>query len=205
MSHRKINYFHKNKIIYRRDPINDIPTKSYYWGNYYDYGTYECYSLFNSKAKITSFKSLKWHLLVIWHLNKNMELNEFKKLAYHMLDINNGFVTFTPKTSQIKNIIKDVCACDLEKPPKNKIRKIIFKDGSGLTVNEKLSIVGSIIGRSNKADSYDIYEGMLLLNEKNEKITIKKLAFVLNVSTRTIYRNITDELTLEKKILNEQL
>ena len=39
--------------------------------------------------------------------------------------------------------------CDLEEPPKNKLRKFIFKDNSGLTLSEKLSIVGKMIGKAN--------------------------------------------------------
>ena len=200
-----MKYFHDNKIIYRRDPISDIPSEKYYWGNYYKDGTYQCYSLFNSKAKITSFKSLKWHLLVLRYLNPNIDLNEFKSLVNYILNIENGFVTFTPSEASKISIISDVYQCDLDRPPKNKIRKIVFKDGIHLSVNEKLSIVGTIIGRSKKADSSDIYEAMLLINEKKEKITVSKLAKTLKVSTRTIYRNINDELTLEKKVLNEQL
>ena len=37
------------------------------------------------------------------------------------------------------------------------------------------------------------------------KITISKIAKVLNVSTRTIYRNITHEIKKEKILLNEEI
>lgn len=205
MSHRNMKYFHDNRLIYRRDPISDVPYSQHYWGDYYKDGTYQCYTLFNSKAKINSFKSLKWHLLVLWHINNNMSLKDFKTLTRHIVKVENGFITFTLSEKLINVVINDVYQSDLDRPPKNRIRKIIFKDGLNITVSEKLSIVGSVIGRTKQADSSDIYETMLLINENKKKITISKLAKLLNVSTRTIFRNMNEALNAEKKILNEKL
>ena len=61
----KLEYLNRKRIIYRRNPINDIPTSVYNWGWYYKDGTYECYELFRSKAKITrnvyvEYKPLVW-------------------------------------------------------------------------------------------------------------------------------------------------
>ena len=68
MSHeRNLKYLNNNRIVYRRDPIFDIPDKETKDYKLYTNGTHECYELFRSKAKITSFKSLKWHLLVLWY------------------------------------------------------------------------------------------------------------------------------------------
>ena len=94
---------------------------------------------------------------------------------------------------------------DLEYPPKNKLRKVIFNDTCGLEVSEKLSIVGSIIGRSKAVAADDIYDAMLTLNEAKQTITAKKLASYFDCSTRTIYRNMTQELKKEKELLNSQL
>ena len=95
--------------------------------------------------------------------------------------------------------------CDLEKPPKNKLRKIIFKDYSGLTTEEKMSIVGKMIGKSKKIHEDDIYQCMLDINELGKKITITSLAGLLNCSARTIHRNMSNELKKEKELLNQQL
>ena len=79
MSHeRNMKYFNAKRVIYRREPITDIPTKVYDWGNYYENGTHECYELFRSKAKITTYKSLKWHMLVLWYLNPDLTQDNFK-------------------------------------------------------------------------------------------------------------------------------
>ena len=202
---RDMSYLNKNRIIYRRGPVNDQPTETYEWGSFYEKGTHECYELFRSKAKITSYKSLKWHLLVLWYLNPQLDQDKFEQLAYYVAEKNNGFVTFTIPEMLLKNIIYEVSMSDLDYPPKNRIRKVIFKDVTGLTKQEKLSIVGKLIGRGSKASAEDIYETMLLLHDKEEKITISKIAKILKVSTRTVYRNMTHELTKEKELLNEEI
>lgn len=114
-------------------------------------------------------------------------------------------MTIAMSKASIKNLIDEVLEIDLEEPPKNKIRKIIFKDNSGLETTEKLSIVGKLIGRKKLAEPDDIYETMLYLHEDDKKITISRIAKVLNVSTRTIYRNITHEIKKEKILLNEEI
>jgi hypothetical protein len=79
MSHeRNLKYFINRRIIYRRDPINDKPSESYDWGNFYKDGTYECYTLFRSRGKITTYKSLKWHLLVLWYLNPKLDQDDLE-------------------------------------------------------------------------------------------------------------------------------
>ena len=53
MSHRNLDHLHRRKIIYRSFPTTDKPSKVFQWGYFYEEGTYECYDLFRSKAKIT--------------------------------------------------------------------------------------------------------------------------------------------------------
>ena len=205
MSHRKLEYLNRRRIVYRRDPITDTPSESFSWGDFYESGTYQCYDLFRSDAKITSYKSFKWHVLVLWYLNFSLTYDDILELSYYLADKENGFVTISLSDASIKNLVDEVFEMDLEEPPKNKMRKIIFKDNTGLKTHEKLSIVGKLIGKKKKADAPDIYEAMLHIHENNKKITIAKVAKILNVSTRTIYRNITDEIKNEKILLNEEV
>jgi hypothetical protein len=200
---RNMSYLHNNKVIYKRFPIQDQPTENYDWGWFYEEGTHECYELFRSKAKITTYKSLKWHLLVLWYLNPQITQDKFTELAEYIAKEQNGFVAFKLPKSILNKIIYDVSMMDLDRPPNNKQRKVIFKDSTGLTVNEKLSIVGKLIGRSKKATPEDIYDAMLYINDINKKITISGIAKSLNVTTRTVYRNMTDELKREKELLNQ--
>jgi hypothetical protein len=202
---RKMQYLLNNRIVYRRYPIKDRPTEIYEWGWFYNEGTHECYELFRSKAQITTFKSLKWHLLVLWYLNPQLTQDKFEELSWYIAEKSNGFATFDVPEQILKQMMYEISMMDLERPPKNKLRKVIFKDNTGLSKSEKLSIVGKLIGRNSKATPGDIYETMLLLHDDDKKITIARIAKVLGVSTRTVYRNMTHELTKEKKLLNEEV
>lgn len=205
MSHRNLEFLNRRRIVYRRGPITDTPSESYSWGDFYETGTYECYELFRSKAKITSYRSMKWHLLVLWYLNPQLTYDEITDLARFISDKDNGFTTIKLSDASIVNLVDEVFEKDLEEPPTNKMRKIIFRDGCGLEAREKLSIVGKMVGRMKKAEPPDIYEAMLGIHDNNKKITISKIAKTLNVSTRTVYRNITEEIRKEKILLNEEI
>jgi len=74
-----------------------------------------------------------------------------------------------------------------------------------LSKEEKLRIVGSLIGRSKRVHQDDIYECMLDLNDMGKKITMGRIAGLLDCSTRTIHRNMCQELRKEKELLNQQL
>jgi hypothetical protein len=204
MSHN-MDYLHRNKIIYRRYPINDKPTAKYNWGWYYENGTYEYYSLFHSKSKITSYKSLTWHLKVLCYLNQNINEEKFLDLVKHISDKKNGFISFNIDDNNLHSIIIRVTSSNSSIAPKNRLRKVIFKDGTGLSTYDKLKITGSIIGRNKNASESDIYEIMLYIHEQSEKITIKKISDLLNVTTRTIYRNMSEDLKKEKDLFNEEL
>ena len=199
---RDLKYLNTNRIIYRRDS-EDKPTTIYEWGYYFENGTHGFYDLFRSKAKINSYKSLKWHLLTLWYLNPKLTMDEFKELSEVIAYEKNGFTTFKVPERILQNIIYEVYMEDLEKPPKNKLRKIIFKQMCGLSTSEKLSIVGQIIGRK-KIHADDIYQCMIDINDLSQKITINKIAKLLKCSSRTIHRNMGEELKREKELLNRQ-
>ena len=195
-----MKYLHDKRIVYRRYSP-DQATEEYDWGWYYAEGTYGYYSLFRSNAKINTYKSLKWHLLTLWYLNPRLDLKQFKELASVISYKPNGFVTFNVNKWQLNDMVKDIFNEDLERPPKNRLRKVVFKDGTGLDTSEKLSIVGSIVGRK-RIQEEDIYDAMLHINEQGQKITISKLAKALKCTSRTIHRNIGEELKKEKDKLN---
>lgn len=202
---RNIKWLNDRRILYRQDPISDIPsieTKQY---RYYADGTYECYHLFNSKAKITTYKSLKWHMLVLYYLNIDNDIEDELYTVFRFIaDKENGFVTFFIKTKILNNMIQDVFDQGGD-PPANKLRKVVFKPYSGLDLSAKLSIVGKLIGRSSRVDEESIYQCMLDLNDTSKKITWGRVAGLLDCSTRTIYRNLNKQLKKEKQILNEEV
>jgi len=201
MSHRDMKYLNDNRIVYRKYS-EDQPTKEYEWGWYYEDGTHGYYSLFNSPAKINTIRSLKWHLLTLWWLNPSMDKSKFNALAEFIAYKPNGFTTFNINNLMLNNVIDYVCLQDLEQPPNNKLRKVVFKDGCGLSKIQKLKIVGQLIGRKTMIDEEAIYQCMIDLNDKGKKITIGRLAGLLDCSSRTIHRNMSEELKKEKDLLN---
>jgi len=206
MSHeRNIKLLNDRRIVYKRDPITDIPTHSTKQYMFFEQGTYECYTLFASKAKITTYKSLKWHLLTLWYLNPDLDQDDFMQIAEIISVKEQGFTSFTIHIDLLRKMVYDVSMLDLDEPPRNKLRKVIFKYGSGLTKEEKLSIVGELIGRTKRIHRDDIYQCMLDLNDLGKKITITQLALYLECSTRTIHRNMGEQLKREKELLNKQL
>ena len=202
---RNLTYLNNNRIVYRRLPITDIPTEENWMYMYYKDGTHECYELFRSKAQITTYKSLKWHLLVLWYLNPQLDQDKFSALAFYICTKHNGFVSFAIHDDLLRKIIYEVSMLDLEEPPKNKLRKVIFKPYCGLTKEEKLKIVGIFIGRTKRITEDNIYECMLEINNNGNKITIAKLAKLLKCTSRTIHRNMCEELKREKELLNQQI
>ena len=200
-----MKYLNDQRIVYVRHPITDKPTQENECYMFYENGTYECYELFRSKAKITTYRSLKWHLLVLWYLNPDVDPDQFLYIAQHIADKRNGFISFKIPEDLLKKIVYEVSMLDLEEPPKNKMRKVIFKYGNGLCKEEKLRVVGELIGRSKRVHPDDVYECMIDLNDMSKKITIARIARLLDCSTRTIHRNMCTELRREKELLNKQL
>ena len=206
MSHkRNLKHLNDHRIVYIRMPVTDKPTQDNECYMFYEDGTHECYELFRSKAKITTFKSLKWHLLVLWYLNPQLDQDQFMKIAEVIGNKEHGFISFNIHPELLRKIVYEVSMLDLEEPPKNKLRKVIFKYGNRLSKEEKLRVVGSLIGVSKRVHEDDIYQCMIDLNDMGKNITIGRIAGLLDCSTRTIHRNMCTELKREKELLNKQL
>jgi len=203
---RQFKYLVNRRVVWRQEPTTDIPDEETKHYMFYKEGTYQYYNLFRSKAKITTYRSFKWHMLVLWYLNPNWEKKDALDIAMYLSYKPNGFTTFTINKWNVERLVEDVYNMELDEPPRNKLRKIVFKWNCGLTKQEKLSIVGKLIGRLKGVDSTDIYEAMLQTNYKGSKITISGLAKTLNVTPRTIYRRMNKypALKQEKEILNEE-
>ena len=206
MSHeRNIKLLNNKRIVYKRDPITDVPTYQTEQYMFFEQGTYECYTLFASKGKITTYKSLKWHLLTLWYLNPDLDQDEFMYVAEIISIKEQGFTSFTIHIDLLRKMVYEVSMLDLDEPPKNILRKVIFKYGNNMTKEDKLKVVGELIGRSKKIHPDDIYQCMLDLNDWGKKITIARIAGLLDCSARTIHRNMDEELKREKELLNKQL
>ena len=142
-------------------------------------------------------------MIVLWYLNPQLDPDDLDDLAKMMCDKLHGFITFNVTTQLRKNIVYDVSMYDLEIPPKNRARKIIFDEFCGLDKSAKMSIVGKMVGRSKIIREDDVYETMIDLHDNNEKITWSKVSSILKCSERTVLRNINNELKKEKELLNQ--
>jgi hypothetical protein len=132
-----------------------------------------------------------------------MLTKEFVELAKFIANKENGFVTFFIGDKKLQQITSDV-VLDGGDAPKNKARKIIFKDYNGLSFDEKMKIVGQLSGRQ-KLNKEKIYDTMLHLNDFGKTITNNSLAKLLDCSVRTIQRHMCVDLKREKQILNEEV
>ena len=201
---RNIQWLNDRRVNYRRDPITDVPDIDNERYMYFANGTHEYYRLFYTPSKITTYKSLKWHMLVLYYLNIDNIINsDFVTLARFIADKENGFVTFFIKNKILESMIKDVLQQSGDAPI-NRKRKIIFKDYSGLSFDEKMKIVGQLSGRQ-KLDKEKMYDTMLYLNDYGKPITNGRLAGLLDCSVRTIQRHMCADLKQEKQRLNEEI
>ena len=109
---RNLELLNRRRVIYRRDPITDKPDINNEKYMFFENGTFQCYDLFKSTAKITTYKSLKWHLLVIWYLNPGMDQDEFMDVALAISAKTNGFVSFNMPPDLLRKIVK-IFVCEL--------------------------------------------------------------------------------------------
>lgn len=202
---RRLDILRQRKIIWRRAPTTDIPTEIHEWGCYYKDGTYQNFALFQQPNKISTVNMFNWHLRVLWYLNPDLDKIQFESLCTFMADVKNGFVLHTFKEKALAYIIESVYESDLEKPPQNAPRKIVFKEFNGLTAKQKQIISGKYARLGVGVTSEDIYEEMLKMNQERIKITIIGLATNLKCTKRTIHRNLNEILRDEKKELNNNL
>ena len=92
---RRFKYLWNKQVVYRRYPITDIPDEETDTYMFFKEGTHQCYDLFRSKAKITTYRSFKWHMLVLWYLNPGMDQDEFMDVAFEISAKTNGFISFS--------------------------------------------------------------------------------------------------------------
>jgi len=202
-SNRKIKWLWDKRIVTRRYPT-DKPTETFSWGWYYENGTHECYELFTTDTLIVSYKSYYWHISVIKYINE-LSYKDFREVCLFIADIDNGFTSIDMENGRVLRMIDTIYNDDSDRYPPNKIRKVIFKVGCGLERHEKRSIVGQLIGRSNRLSSDDIYTCMQYIHQSNCRVTVSSISRDINCSRPTLYKVMDDEMREEMKRLNELL
>ena len=111
---RKFKYLWDNRVVYRRNPITDIPDEETDEYMFYKEGTHQCYDLFRSKAKITTWKSFYWHMMVLWHLNPEWDDAKAMEVATYLAYKPNGFTTFSMNKWNLSRLVYEVSVLDLD-------------------------------------------------------------------------------------------
>ena len=204
------NWLHKNRIAYRCYPYSDNPTYEKEWGWFYEDGTDERFTLFNRDFKINSYKSLYWHLSVIWWINSSV-VNKYNPITYEeflaaslfICDKSNGFIAIDISSYYVEKCCISIAKAN--KKPKNKSVKFVFKEGTGLTFSDKMKIVGKYSKRQKTYTKDELKKIMKKINDSGATITNKLLSLKMNCSTKTIQRLMDKELKETKEKMNEEL
>lgn len=204
-----LDWLHRNRVAYKCYPYTDTPSETHHWGWYYENGTTERYKLFYSDNKISSYRSLYWHLSVIYWVNSSAvrKLEPIKKYSFLSVCLflsskENGFVSFDIKEESVEKIYKTIIK--LNQKPTNKSVKFVFRDGAGLSFKDKMSIIGSY-SNSSKISDEAIIEAIKKNKESGDRVTNKSLSLIIGCSERTIQRHMTDDLKKLKKTMNNEV
>lgn len=206
----RLDYFHRRQISYKCYPYSDIPTEEKNWGWYYEDGTTQRYRLFPYKGmKITSKKSLYWHLLVIYWLNSSnmreyqtITENDFIDCCKYVCDYSSGFITSNLEDIDYYSVAKSILSSN--RKPYNKSVKFVFREGLGLSLSDKMKIISSYTNKSAITES-KLSDAIKKIHAKGEVVTNNLLSLELNCSKRTIQRNMNKELVELRKDLNNEV
>ena len=209
---RDIDYLNRHRIIYKKYPTEKA-TLTFDWGWVYEKGTIQYYNLFNTTAKIRTLNGFKYNLNIIKHLNPKMTKEEFVALGEHMLNPRTGFIIWDNKefgvdkygVLQGEQALIDVWYS--KNYPYNYVRHIVFKDGCGLSKIEKQKLSGKYGGKRGKKTTKEQVKQQMLYIRYNvfKKITHKLLADNLHCSSKTIQRNMSEDMVELKNKLNDEM
>ena len=205
-----LDWLHRRRVSYKCYPYSDKPTFTNDWGWYYENGTDERYWLFAYRnAKIKTLKSLYWNLSVIYWINsiavrkyEPISNSQFKSVCDFLSRESNGFVDFFVSQQQSDKMYWGIISSK-KKPFNNKV-KFVFRDGSGLSFKEKMSIMSGFRDKT-KCDDKTIKESINKIHLLGGKVTNKSLSLIIGCSEKTVQRNLTDELKDLKNTLNDEM
>ncbi len=203
----RLKRLHQMKIVLCKMPDEKELYIEYDWGRHYPDKVYGYINLFAYDYKIFTYDQLAYTLRAIRLMNPNITESKYSEVIDIITDPTNHFILFKPNANKLKKFLEDSESWDLEDlKVKTRPRKVIFNFNCVLDTREKLSIVGKLCGSGKRVTEEGIYESMVVLHyDYAEKITIQKLAKMLECTIRTIHRNMSDELRKEKELLNLEL
>ena len=162
------------------------------------------YSLYRSKRKINSFSELEYTAEKFVHLNPDFNLDLMKSLFVSLSDRDNGHIVRTYGKDRVEAMVESVYIKRKE-PYISRLRKIIFNPNKMLSKEEKMKIVGEIIGSKPVISEEDINLVVDDLYLSKEPVTIAKLAELCDTSRYMIKKSITDEVMEKINAMNSKI
>lgn len=162
------------------------------------------YHLYRSSRKINSFSELEYIAEKFIYLNPDFDLKLMISLFIELSDREAGHIIRTYSQDRVTDMVYRVY--DKKKQPYvPRLRKIIFNPSKNLSKDQKMEIVGRLIGRK----SIILKEDMMLILEdlymNKERISISKLAELTDTSRYIIKKSIDQEIKGEIENLNAKI
>lgn len=150
------------------------------------------YHLYRTERKLNSLWEVKYVGEVLLYLNPDMNYLTFKEMLLTLTDRGNGHIIRTYSKIKVVNMCEELYnQFDSESLPYvRRKRKIVFNYSRSISKDEKMSIVGQVIGRGNITQE-KLYCAVESLIEKGGKITIVNIAKELKCCRQTIYRHLS--------------
>ena len=146
----------------------------------------EYYSLYRTTRKINSFAELEYIAEKFVWLNPEFKLSKMKRFFSVLSDRGSGHIIRTYGNSRVEDMVERVHRVK-KKPYCARYRKIIFNPSKMFDRKTKMKIVGQLISAKEKPSEDRISGVIEELWFKKEKITISKVAEVLD-TTRHLVR-----------------
>lgn len=156
---------------------------------------YDYYNIFTTnELTIVSYKSFTWMVSVLYHLNRDairLDNRILFNAAQFASETLVKYVSILP--NYVDNLVEGII--DRDEIPTPQPRHIIFNPLTTLSRNDKLMIVGKHAPSRKKTFSADKIEEVIeLMMTYKKKITFSEVAKTLGCSTKTIQRNLSEEL-----------
>lgn len=162
------------------------------------------YHLYRTKRKINSFAELEYIAEKFIYLNPDFDLQTMKQLFYKLSERESGHVIRTYTQRRVEAMV-DIVHERKKVPYTGKLRKIIFNPSKMLTKEQKMRIVGQVIGSKPNVEEEDIVYVIDELHMNKEVITIAKIAEMCDSSRYIIKKSLTPKILKEIDRLNKRL
>jgi hypothetical protein len=162
------------------------------------------YSLYRTKRKINSFYELEHIAEKFRYLNPDFDEGLMVDLFVKLSDRESGHIIRTYDQDRVTRMVYSVLKKKKTPYMRNK-RKIVFNPVKYISKEDKLEIVGSLIGRKPLIEEQDLKFIISDLYENRERITLSKIAELTDTSRYIVKKSIPNKMWREIVNLNEKI